>query len=150
MSFLFLLAIAGTQPAVAEPPFREYRGSTLFAVDPSTGQRYPTAAIPYRPGAICYEWVQFFAGEDRLVAVRETVELPAAPASWGGAQELGTRLEADGRRAVTIFSDSLDDGQIDRRWCVAEGDPLGPYRIRVEADGQLLEEIRFDMVADAP
>ena len=151
MSFLVLLAIAGAQPAtVAEPPFREYRGSSLFAVDPRTEERYPTVAVPYRPGAICFEWVQFFAGENRVVSVRETVELPAAPASWGSAPAQGTRVDADGRRAVTEFSDSLEDGQIDGRWCVAEGDPLGPYRIRIEADGQLLEEIRFEMVADAP
>lgn len=150
MDFLLLLAIAAAQPAAAEPPFREYRGSTLFAVDPRSEERYPTVAIPYRPDAICYEWVQFFAGENRVVTVRETVELPAAPASWGDAPAQGTRVEADGRRGVTEFSDSLDDGQINRRWCVAAGDPLGPYRIRIEADGQVLEEIRFDMVADTP
>lgn len=148
MTFLVLLAISAAQPAAVEPPFREFRGSTLFAVDPRTEERYPTATVPYRPGAICYEWILFFATENRVARVRETIELPAPPASWGDAPAQGTRVDPDGRRGVSEFSDSLDDGQINRRWCVGEGDPLGPYRIVVEAGGQVREEIQFEMVAE--
>jgi hypothetical protein len=150
MSLLLLLAIALEQPPAAAPEFREFRGSRLFAVDPRSEQRYPTVTVPYRPDAICYEWVLFFAAEDRTVTVRETLEMPAAPASWGDAPAQGAWIDPDGRRAVTEFSDSLADGQIDRRWCVGEGDPLGPYVIRVQAGDRLVEEIRFTMVADAP
>jgi hypothetical protein len=127
---------------------RELRGAYLYAVDPRTEQRYPTATIPYRPDAICFEWVVFVAPEDRELAVREVLELPAAPASWGGAAAAGIRVEGDGRRAVSDFTDALGDGQIERRWCVAEGDPLGRYRIRVTSGTRELAEIAFEMVAE--
>ena len=145
MSLLVLAALAlGAQPA--EPVMR---GSTLFAVDPRTEQRYPTVRVPYRPDAICYEWVVFFETEDREIKVREVVELPAAPASWGDVAALGVTVASDGRSAVSELSDSLADSQISRRWCVGEGDPLGPYRIRVYLGERLLEDFQFEMVADS-
>ena len=145
MSWLVLVAMAlGAQPA--EPVMR---GSTLFAVDPRTEQRYPTDRIPYRPDAICYEWVVFFETENREVTVRELVELPAAPASWGDVSAMHVIVAPDGRSAVSEFSDSLADSQISRRWCVGAGDPLGPYRIRVYHGERLLEDFQFEMVADS-
>jgi hypothetical protein len=145
MSLLVLAALAlGAQPA--EPVMR---GSTLFAVDPRTEQRYPTVRVPYRPDAICYEWVVFFETENREVKVRELVELPAAPVSWGDVAALGVTVAADGRSAVSELSDSIADSQISRRWCVGAGDPLGPYRIRVYLGEQLLEDFQFEMVADS-
>src|SRR5512134_3198142 len=94
-----LIATAALQPA-GEPPLRELRGWRLFAVDPRSEERYPTAAIPYRPGGICYQWVIFAAPENRTLRLREVVDLPAAPASWGDAPAQGTRVEAGGTRGV--------------------------------------------------
>jgi len=145
MSLLVLAALAlGAQPA--EPVMR---GSTLFAVDPRTEQRYPTVRVPYRPDAICYEWVVFFETENREVKVRELVELPAAPASWGDVAALELDVATDGRSAVSELSDSIADSQVSRRWCVSAGDPLGPYRIRIYLGERLLEDFQFEMVADS-
>jgi hypothetical protein len=144
---LILMLAAAMQPA-GEPPLREYRGAHLYAVDPATGRRYPTATVPYRPGAICYEWVVHTAPEARTITVREEVELPAAPASWGDAPAQGTVVDAAGRRGVTEFQDSLEDSQVSRRWCVGEGDPLGTYRIRVSWGTRELADLEFEMVAD--
>ena len=149
MSLLVLAAMAlGVQSAepVASPVMR---GSTLFAVDPRTEQRYPTVRVPYRPDAICYEWVVFFETENREVTVRELVELPAAPASWGDVAALELDVATDGTSAVSLLSDSIADSQISRRWCVSAGDPLGPYRIRVYLGERLLEDFQFEMVADS-
>ena len=149
MTLLVLVAMAlGLQPA--EPPVSPVsRGSTLFAVDPRTEQRYPTVRVPYRPDAICYEWVVFFEPENRVITVRELVELPAAPASWGDVATLGLTVAPDGRSGVSELSDSIADSQINRRWCVGEGDPLGPYRIRVYLGERLLEDFQFEMVTDS-
>ena len=148
MTLLVLATLALGLQAVepAAPPVT--RGSTLFAVDPRSERRYPTVRVPYRPDAICYEWVVFFEPEDRELRVREMVELPAAPASWGDVAALGIHVAADGRSAVSEFDDSIDDSQVSRRWCVGEGDPLGTYRIRVYHGERLLEEFQFEMVAD--
>ena len=149
MTLLVLAAMAlGLQTAEPDAP-AVLRGSTLFAVDPLSEQRYPTVRVPYRPDAICYEWVVFFEPEDREIRVRELVELPAAPASWGDTAALRLAVAADGRSAVSELSDSLADSQISRRWCVGEGDPLGPYRIRVYHGERLLEDFHFEMVADS-
>jgi hypothetical protein len=147
LDLVLLAASTAAQPA-GEPPLREYRGAQLYAVDPATEQRYPTATVPYRPGAICYEWVAFFAPEARTLTVREEVELPAAPASWGDAPAQGTVVDAGGRRGVTEFQDSIEDSQVSRRWCVAEGDPLGRYRIRAFWGSRELADLEFEMVAD--
>ena len=149
MTLLVLAAMAlGLPPA--EPAVSPVsRGSTLFAVDPRTEQRYPTVRVPYRPDTICYEWVVFFEPENREIRVRELVELPAAPASWGDVATLGLTIAPDGRSGVSELSDSIADSQISRRWCVGEGDPLGPYRIRVYLGERLLEDFQFEMVADS-
>ena len=144
MSILIALVL---QP-VFVPELRELRGSTLYAVDPRTEERYPTARVPYRPGAICWHWVVHTAPENREIRVREVVDLPARPRSWRDARARGARISADGRSAETSFSDSIADSQVGRRWCVARGDPLGTYRIRVYLGPRELADIRFQMVAD--
>ena len=70
------------------------------------------------------------------------------PASWGDAPAQGTMIDADGRRATTTFTDSIDDGQATRRWCVDEGDPLGSWRVRVTWGDLELVDLEFEMVAD--
>lgn len=131
-----------------EPELREVRGWHFYAFDPASEQRYPTARVPYRPDRICWEWVVFAAPEARTLDVRETVVLPLAPTTWGDAPAQGTIVDREGRRAITRFEDSLEDGQISRRWCVAEGDPLGVYRVRVQWGDRELADIEFEMVPD--
>ena len=146
MSVLIASIALNLQPAAAAE-LRELRGSTLYAVDPRTEQRYPTVRVPHRPGAICWHWVVHTAAEDREIRVREVVELPARPRSWREARARGARISADGRSAETSFSDSIADSQVGRRWCVNRGDPLGPYRVRVFLGERELADIRFEMVA---
>ena len=146
---LFIAASLGLQDAPA-PQSPVLRGTGLFVYDAHTEERYPAASVPYRPGDICYEWVVWVEPENRSLAIREEFELPAANARWGQDPNGRTVVNADRRSAVTEFTDDLADTQISHRWCIDEGDPVGPYRIRVFTGDQLLEDFQFDVVPDGP
>ena len=107
-----------------------------------------TGRIPHRPETSCYQWAIAVEPEDRLLVVRELFELPGAADQWNTDPKLDTLVTSDRSRSVTQFEDSLDDGIITHGWCVAEGDPTGPHRIRVYAGDRLLHEFRFEVVGE--
>ena len=130
------------------------RGHTLFAVDPESDQRYPTVRVPYRPEGICYQWVVFVEPENRTLTVREVLDLPGPAPNWDtdsddDDEDETTAVNQEGTRSITQFSDSLDDSEISHEWCVAEGDPLGPYHIRVYVGDREIQQIDFDLVPDS-
>ena len=112
------------------------------------GQSAPieTTNVPYRPNASCYTWVLSVAPENRNLSVREVFQLPASARTWGDDPTGITAVNNDRSTAVTEFIDSLGDGLISHGWCVIEGDPAGPHRIRVFAGDVLLHEFRFNVV----
>ncbi len=125
-------------------------GAHFFAFDQ---RNFPsgvveTNRIPHRPETSCYHWVIAVEPEDRTLAIRELFELPASAEHWDRPPGEATIVGADGSNAVTEFQDSLDDGAISHGWCVAEGDPTGPHRIRVFAGERLLHEFRFEVVGE--
>lgn len=55
---------------------------------------------------------------------------------------------SDPEVAVTTLELVPDsEGWISHGWCAAEGDPLGPHRLDVSADGVELAKFEFDVVA---
>ena len=77
------------------------------------------------------------------------MELPASPATWGGVDgndTSPTRLSENGRVGVTPLIVALKSGRISNGWCIAEGEPPGPYRITVSQDGKPLA--RFDFTIE--
>jgi hypothetical protein len=103
-----------------------------------------TRRIPHVPGS-CYRWVIKVAPGTRNVAIREVFALPEPALRWGGADGVPhsrTTVAPDRASAVTRLDETLEDGILTNSWCVAEGDPIGVYRIRVYAGARLLH--RFD------
>lgn len=131
---------------------------THFLVDDGSGQPVDSTRVPYRPRTSCYSWVIAVPAERRELAVREVFELPDSAPTWGSDSDLGvveqddgsvTAVNRDRSTGVTEFRDSLEDGLIVHGWCVAEGDPTGPHRIRVFVGDTLLHEFRFEVVAES-
>ena len=114
----------------------------------TNGQLDPveTTTVPYRPDASCYTWLLNVAPEEREISVREVFQLPASAQTWGDDPTSVTAVNRNRSTAVTEFTDSLADGVISHGWCVAQGDPSGPHRIRVFAGDQLLHEFRFTVI----
>ena len=103
--------------------------------------------VPLIPGRVCYEWRIRLTPGDRLVSAREVFELPATPALWGGVDGddySSSKLSKDRKISETTMFYRPKDGWIEHGWCVAEGDPAGPYSIKVYVGEQLLHAFNFN------
>ena len=119
----------------------------VFEQHDPEGTAVSTRRVPYRPDSSCFAWILRVEPAPRRVAVREVFTLPAAPKSWGVSAE-STQVSNDRRRAETDLDDDIADGMIGNEWCVAEGDPLGRYRIEVFEGARLLHRFDFAVVAE--
>ena len=151
---MFIQMLSAGMMLVAKPvaaeALPEVTGTHFLAIDTREPSFNPveTTRIPYRPDTSCYNWVLTVAPEDRAIAVREVFELPASAEQWGQDPTGVTAVSRDRTRAVTEIEETLDDGVLTHGWCVAEGDPIGPHRIRVFVGDQLLHDFRFEVVAE--
>lgn len=116
------------------------------AVDDEFVQSVATTRIPFEPGISCYRWVLRVKPGKQVVPLREILTLPAPAAHWGGVDgdpESATSLTSDRSVGTTSLLDSIDDGELSNRWCVAEGDPEGAYSIEVHTGDRLLHRFEF-------
>ena len=141
-------ALSAAAPAADAAPV--VTGTHFFAIDArgAAPELTETNRVPLRPETSCYEWVIRVQPEDRTVTIHELLELPAAPEHWELDPDFATAVTADRSRAVTELEESLADGFMSNSWCVSEGDPTGPHRIRVYAGDRLLHDFRFEVVAE--
>ena len=141
MPFLALL-MAAAQPAERAPTVTH---GIFYAQDSGSSGISETNVIPLRSGQ-CYGWALRVEPEQRSVTIREVFELPA-PGNWNVGDQ-ATAVARNARTAVTQFEAPLGEGMITHGWCVAEGDPAGPHRIRVYHGESLLHDFRFTVVAE--
>ena len=137
---LALLSVAA--PAAAAPTVL----GRDFLVDDATAPDRPpvsTTRVPYQPGRACYAWTIRVRPEQRLVAIREEFVLPAPAREWNSDADGTFTVAPDRRSAVSTLAEGLDDGLLTNGWCVADGDPLGAYRIRVYDGETLLGQFDF-------
>ena len=105
----------------------------------------PTASVPLIPNQP-YGWIIRLRTDKAKVKWREEFTLPVKPATWGTAEELGTRsVSEDGRTSVTEREVAPDQGLIFNTWSVAAGDPAGKYVIRVFVEGALAKTFEFEV-----
>jgi hypothetical protein len=143
LPFLMLL-LAAAQPVERTPVVRDGR---FFVQDRESPDQRETSVVPLRTGQ-CYGWVIRVTPEERTVTIREVFELPG-PGNWGSSS--GDRTSAvshNGRISVSEFQMPLGGGTIMDSWCVAEGDPAGPHRIRVYHGETLLHDFHFTLVPE--
>jgi hypothetical protein len=93
-----------------------------------------------------YGWVMLIKTDASTVRWREEFTLPAAPATWGGPERIGTRaMSDDGRTMITEREVAPRHGLIFNLWSVAAGDPAGAYRMRVSIDGHWVHTFEFQV-----
>ena len=115
---------------------------TLFAGVPGAAAPVaPGGTIPYRVGTSCYGWLLKFAPVAETVEVEEVLTLPQAARQWGAAD--GSEVADDNKSARTVVRVAGQQGSAQHSWCVAEGDPEGPYRFAISRDGRKVGELRF-------
>ncbi|HYD13330.1 MAG TPA: hypothetical protein VEC11_10830 [Allosphingosinicella sp.] len=142
LPFLASLA-AAMQPAEQAPNVTH---GIFYAQENGRPEISETNVIPLRTGQ-CYGWALRVEPEQRSVTIREVFELPA-PGNWNVGNQMSA-VARNARTAVTEFEAPLGEGLITHGWCVAEGDPAGPHRIRVYHGETLLHDFRFTVRADS-
>jgi hypothetical protein len=118
----------------------------VFGADAS-GRRmlYETDKFPALVAAP-YGWFIVFKADKPTVVWREEFELPVAPPTWGPGEAMGIfQVSPDRKTAVTERIIPTQLGFIANEWRYASGDPIGPHKMRVYIDGQLIREFVFDI-----
>jgi len=153
MSMMMILAglLAAAQTAPDAGPI-EILGTHFYARDARLGDAGIREAdtVPLRAGTSCFGWVLQVTPRPDSVAIREELQLPGPATDWSGDDPSRTvTVSGDRSTGTTRFETSLAEGILTQDWCIAEGDPAGPYRIRVYHGDRLLHEFRFTVVPEA-
>ena len=112
----------------------------------------PSNVVPLIPDRACYAWRLQLGQGDKLVSATEVFTLPAEPKQWGGIdgdEYSSSKISGDRKVSETTLFYKPKDGWISHGWCVADGDPTGPYSIKVLVGDRLIHEFQF-RVENAP
>ena len=152
MVSLRVLFVGCALAATANPSWAQAVAATdtefLVSVTDADGvaKIHASNVVPLIPDRACYEWRVKLGQGDKLVSVTEVFTLPAEPKQWGGidGNEYSlSKLSGDRKVSETTMFYKPQDGWISHGWCVAEGDPTGPYSIKVLVGDRLVHEFDF-------
>src|SRR5262249_21264025 len=151
---LAVLALAGAATALAQSRQAETKPADNPAVKPVrsipyvsiTGEdgrqrHYETNAIPLLFNRACFGWRMYVGGPNRTVSLKEvlTTSSPAEQVIAGPE----TEVSADKTRATTRMREVVQDGVLQRSWCIIPGDPPGTYTYDISIDGEPRGEFVF-------
>lgn len=141
LATLALTAALLAVPASAAPKVLE---TEFFFVE--GGYVTVSNLVPLVPDDVCFEWRLKLDVPDGPVEFTEVMVLPAAPEFWKVEPEVDHEISGDGTVSTTTDVDKIVGGWLHHGWCVAQGDPLGDYRIGVTVDGTLLHTFGFKLI----
>ena len=141
---LVLLAIAAAVAATPTPAAPKVVDASFVFIQGGTVTE--SNKVPLLPGEVCFEWRLRLDVFDALVKYTEVFILPAAPEIWETNPEAESDISADGLVSTTSNVDKLVDGWLRHGWCVAEGDPLGDYRMEISIEGTLVHTFEFKLI----
>jgi len=97
-------------------------------------RHYETNAIPLLFHRACFGWRMYLGGPNRVVSLKEvlTTSQPAEQVIAGPE----TEVSADKTKATTRMLETVQDGVLQRSWCIIPGDPAGTYTYDVSIDGE--------------
>ena len=97
--------------------------------------------VPLTPDNTCYRWEIVLDTKLPSIPINEIFVLPSEPRTWGNKEDI-TLLNKN-KISVMEKEIEVDNGTIKNIWCVAEGDPIGNYKIEVYINGALAESFGF-------
>ena len=135
-------ALAQTTPS-AKPPVKPVRNVPYVSISGVDGKQrhYETNAIPLLFNRACFGWRMYLGGPNRVVSLTEvlTTSQPAEQVIAGPE----TEVSADKTRATTRMLETVQDGVLQRSWCIIPGDPPGTYTYDISIDGEPRGEFVF-------
>jgi hypothetical protein len=151
---LTALALAGVPAAMAQTPaptpapadkpsVKPVRSIPYVSITGEDGRQrhYETNAIPLLFNRACFGWRMYVGGPNRVVSLKEvlTTSQPAEQVIAGPE----TEVSADKTRATTRMFETVQDGVLQRSWCIIPGDPPGTYTYDITIDGEPRGEFVF-------
>ncbi|MDP3162372.1 MAG: hypothetical protein Q8N31_20355 [Reyranella sp.] len=135
-------ALAQTTPS-AKPAVKPVRNVPYVSISGMDGKQrhYETNAIPLLFNRACLGWRMYLGGPNRVVSLTEvlTTSQPAEQVIAGPE----TEVSADKTRATTRMLETVQDGVLQRSWCIIPGDPPGTYTYDISIDGEPRGEFVF-------
>jgi hypothetical protein len=133
---------AQTAPA-EKPAVKSVRSIPYVSITADDGRQrhYETNAIPLLFNRACFGWRMYLGGPNRVVSLKEvlTTSQPAEQVIAGPETEVST----DKTRATTRMFETVQDGVLQRSWCIIPGDPPGTYTYDITIDGEPRGEFVF-------
>lgn len=134
---------AADTPGSDKPPIKRVRSIPYVSITGDDGKQrhYETNAIPLLFNRACFGWRMYLGGPNRVVALTEvlTTSQPAEQVIAGPE----TEVSADKTQATTRMRELVQDGVLQRSWCIIPGDPSGTYTYNISIDGEPRGEFVF-------
>ena len=120
----------------AERPASKLRSIPYVSITGLDGRQrnFETNAIPLLYNRACFGWRMYLGGPNRTVSLLEvlTTSQPAEQVIAGPE----TSVSADKTKATTRMTEIVQDGVLQRSWCIIPGDPPGTYTYDISIDGE--------------
>jgi len=120
----------------AERPASKLRSIPYVSITGLDGKQrnFETNAIPLLYNRACFGWRMQLGGPNRVVSLTEvlTTSQPAEQVIAGPE----TSVSADKTKATTRMTEIVQDGILQRSWCIIPGDPPGTYTYDITIDGE--------------
>lgn len=138
---------ASAQTPVADnpdkPAAKHVRSIPYVSITGEDGKQrhYETNAIPLLYNRACFGWRMYLGGPNRTVSLVEvlTTSKPAEQVIAGPE----TEVSPDKTRATTRMRETVQNGVLQRSWCIIPGDPSGTYTYDITIDGEPRGEFVF-------
>ena len=151
-----LSAVAGAQTVLrptpvadtpADKPASKLRSIPYVAITRPDGteRRFETNAIPLLFNRTCFGWRMYLGGPNRTVSLIEvlTTSQPAEQVIAGPE----TKVSPDKTKATTHMTEIVQDGVLQRAWCIIPGDP--PHFLpTITIDGEPRGQFVFCAIED--
>ena len=138
-----LTSLAAAQTPAADVPAKSVRSIPYVSITGDDGRQryYETNAIPLLFNRACFGWRMHLGGPNRTVTLTEvlTTSKPAEQVIAGPE----TEVSPDKTRATTRMREVVQDGVLQRSWCIIPGDPAGTYTYDITIDGEPRGEFVF-------
>ena len=130
-------------PSDGKPAVKSVRSIPYVSITSDDGRQrhFETNAIPLLYNRACFGWRMYLGGPNRVVSLKEvlTTSQPAEQVIAGPETEVST----DKTRATTRMFETVQDGVLQRSWCIIPGDPPGTYTYDITIDGEPRGEFVF-------
>jgi hypothetical protein len=131
-----VLSPAPVADTPADKPAGKLRSIPYVSITGVDGKQrhYETNAIPLLYNRACFGWRMYLGGPNRVVSLTEvlTTSQPAEQVIAGPE----TVVSPDKTRATTHMTEIVQDGVLQRSWCIIPGDPPGTYTYDITIDGE--------------